>query len=127
MKKFITEILEEINEDPSKVPMYKNNAGFKSIMEYATDPALKWKLPKGAPPFKEDAAPFGMSEANLLMEIRRFYVFNREDLTALKREQMFINLLEGLHPSEAKLLLHVKDQNVHKLYKKVTHKLLFFY
>ena len=124
MKKFITEILEDINEDPKRASFYINNNAFKTLMEYATNPEKKWLLPKGNPPFKEDPAPFGMSEANLLMEIRRLYIFLREDLPAVKREQLFINLLEGIHPSEAKLLIAVKDQTVHKIYKKVTHKML---
>jgi hypothetical protein len=32
--------------------------------------------------------------------------------------------LESVHPSEAKLILAVKDQKLHKLYKKVTRKLV---
>jgi hypothetical protein len=34
-------------------------------------------------------------------------------------------LLEGVHPTEAKMLIAVKDQELHKLYPKITHKLVY--
>ena len=34
-----------------------------------------------------------------------------------KKEQMFVQLLEGLHESEAELLVNVKDKKVHQVYK----------
>lgn len=122
--KYLTEILSEINEDPKKIEQWKNYAPLKVLLEYAFIPEKKFILPETEPPYKPDAAPIGMSETNLVMELRRFYVFLREDLSPLKREQLFINLLEGVHPEEAKLLLAVKDQKISKLYKKVTRKLV---
>jgi hypothetical protein len=52
------------------------------------------------------------------------YVFTRKDLTAIKRESLFISLLEGVHPDEAKVLVAMKDQKLHKMYPKITHKLV---
>lgn len=124
MQKYLTQILEEINGDPKAIENYKDYAPLRVIFEYAFDPEKKWILPEGNPPYKEDSAPIGMSATNLLMELRRLYVFCREDLSPLKREQLFINLLEGVHPSEAKMLLAIKDQSIPKLYKKITHKLV---
>jgi len=60
----------------------------------------------------------------LFSELRRMYVFLREDLTPIKRESLFISLLEGVHPEEAKMLIAVKDQELHKLYPKINRKLL---
>jgi hypothetical protein len=37
---------------------------------------------------------------------------------------LFIGLLEGVHPSEAAVLIAVKDQKLHKMYPKITHKLV---
>ena len=92
--------------------------------EYAFDPAKKWILPEGEPPYKHSAEPIGMTPTNLYGELRRLYVFNRADLKPVKREQLFISLLEGVHPDEAKFLCAVKDQTLHKLYPKVTRKLI---
>lgn len=120
-RKFIPEILDEVNADPSKLSLYKDHAGLKMIFDYAFNPAKKFDLPEGEPPFKADSAPIGMSPANLMMELRRLYVFTKErELAKVRRETLFIQLLENLHPSEAKLLCAVKDQTLPKLYKKVT-------
>ena len=118
--KYLTEVLEEINSDPKAIDNYKTDMALKMLLEYAYIPEKKFDLPAGNPPYKEDAAPIGMSPANLRMEMKKLYVFLREDLKPIKREQLFIDLLENVHPSEAKLLLAIKEQKLTKLYKKVT-------
>ena len=125
MSKFITEMLSEINENPDAIVKYKDNAALKLTLEHAFNPEKKFVLPEGDPPYKEDAAPLGMSPGNFLMETRRLYVFCRKDLTALKRETIFIEMLESFHPSESKVLLAIKDQNLGSLYPSITHQLAF--
>lgn len=122
--KYLTEVLEEINSDPKTIEKYKNDVALKMLLEYAYLPEKKFDLPEGDPPYKPDDAPIGMSPANLRMEMKRLYIFKREDLKPLRREQLFINLLESVHPDEAKLLLAVKEQKLNKLYKKVTRKVV---
>ena len=125
MSKYLTEILEEINADPTALEKYKDNSALRLLFEYAYDPEKKMVLPEGNPPYKEDPAPIGMSPGNLMMEVKKFYIFCREDLTPLRRESIFVQVLEGLHPSEAKLVLAVKDQNLTPLYKNLSHKFAF--
>lgn len=125
MAKFITDILSEINSDPKAIEKYKDSAALKLIFEYSFDPDKKFFLPEGDPPYKEDSAPMGMSPGNLYQELKRFYVFCRKDLSAIRRESLFVQLLEGIHPEEAKLVLAIKDQKLSKLYPKITHKLAF--
>ena len=124
MKRHIVEILEEINADPKKIEDYKNNAALKVLFEYAFLPDKKFILPDGDPPFKPDPAPFTMNPSTLIMELRKLYLFLRSDLKPIKREQLFIQLLESIHPSEASIVLAVKDQKLPKLYKKLTRKLV---
>lgn len=123
-RKFITEILEEIDKDPKKIVEYKNNEIVKTVFNFAFRPQGKMLLPDGDPPYKEDAAPMGMNPANFAMECQKFYVFCKPDLKQLRREQLFLQLLENLHPKEAKLVLAIKDQNLTKLYKNITHKVV---
>lgn len=125
MTKFITEMLDEINTDPKTIEKYKNSNALKLVFEFAFDPAKKFALPDGIPPFKEDAAPLGMSPGNLLMEVKRLYIFCRTDLNQLRKETLFVQLLESVHPSEARLVLAIKDQALHLLYRKITHKLVY--
>jgi hypothetical protein len=124
MRKYVTEMLDEINNDPSKIELYKNDAALKIIFDYAFDPAKKFILPEGEPPFKPSAEPMGMTPTNLFSELRRMYVFCRADLKPIKRESLFISFLEGVHPTEAKMLIAVKEQALHKLYPKITRKML---
>ena len=124
MRKYVIELLEEMNGNPDLIEQFARDPVYKQILtqlfEYAFLAEKKWILPEGEPPFKPAAEPMGMTETNLYAEFRRFYVFNRVDLTPFKREALFINLLEGIHPKEAEMLIAVKDQKLHKLYNKIT-------
>jgi hypothetical protein len=124
MRKYITQMLDEINSEPDKLELYKNDAALRIVLAHAFVPAKKFILPEGEPPFKPASEPLGMTPTNLFSELRRMYVFCREDLTPFKRESLFISFLEGIHPTEAKLMIAVKDQELHKLYPKINRKLL---
>lgn len=124
MAKYITEILDEINSDPKKIEQYKGNAALRFIFEYGFLTEKKFELPDGDPPYKKDSAPLGMTPANLYQEVRKLYVFCRKDLNAIRRESLFVQLLENLHPTEAELVLAIKDQKLTKKYPKITHKLV---
>lgn len=122
MGKFVVEILKEVNEKPELLAQHKDNAALRITFQYAYDPSCKMRLPEGEPPFKRDPNPLGMSPANYQQEVRRFQIFLRPDemLPRLRRETLFIQLLEGLHPTEADLLLALKDQNLTRLYPNLT-------
>lgn len=124
MRKYVTQMLDDIQADPKCIEQYKGDSVLKTIFEYAFMADKKMILPEGDPPFKPAAEPLGMTPTNLFGEVRRFYVFCRADLTPLKRESLFISLLEGVHPLEAEVLIAVKDQTLHKKYPKITRKLV---
>lgn len=124
MQMYLTHMLDEINKDPSTITKHKDNFLLKVIFAHSFLESHKWKLPEGEPPFKPSAEPMGMNPTNLFAECKRMYVFMREDLKPIKRESLFIGLLEGIHPEEAKVLIAVKDQKLHKVYPKITHKLV---
>ena len=53
-------------------------------------------------------------------EFKMFYNFikgGNSSLSSLRRETMFINILEGLHPLEAEILILVKDKKLGEKYK----------
>lgn len=123
MAKRIPDILKEINEDPTLLKTtYANNAALRIIFTHAFVEQFKFKLPETDPPYKEDAAHETMAATNLYTELRRLYIFSREDLQKIRRESLFIQLLEGVGKDEAKILLAVKNQELHKMYKKITKK-----
>lgn len=123
--KYLTELLDEINKDPSTIKNHKDNFLLKVIFAHSFLPEYKFQLPEGEPPFKPAAEPLGMTETNLYVECKRFHnVFCKPDIKPIRREALFIGLLEGIHPEEAKILLAVKDQKLTKLYPKITWKLV---
>ena len=125
MKKYLPELLEEINKDPKSITKYKDEFLLKVIFAHAFLPNFKFNLPEGEPPFKPAVQPLGMTDTNLFVECKRFHnVFVKTELKPIKRESLFIGLLEGVHPEEAKVLIAVKDQKLTKLYPKITWKLV---
>ena len=52
-------------------------------------------------------------KSSIANEADKFYNFIQEvtpSLNAIKRELMFINILEGLHPREAEIVVLIKDK-----------------
>ena len=85
--------------------------------------SIKWALPEGTPPYKENDAPAGTEHTTLFTEARRLWHFVEGADTILsktKKEMMFIQLLEGLHKDDAALLIAVKDIALNKKYKGLT-------
>ena len=59
-------------------------------------------------------------KASIRKEYTKFYNFikgGNDRLSNLRRETMFINILEGLHPLEAEILVLVKDKRLTDKYK----------
>ena len=59
-------------------------------------------------------------QASIRKEYTKFYNFlkgGNNSLSSLRRETMFINILEGLHPLEAEILILVKDKKLTDKYK----------
>ena len=61
----------------------------------------------------------GQGRTSLRREWQNLYNYvqgGNNSLSGIRREMMFINLLEGLHPREAELLVKVKDGKMEDLY-----------
>lgn len=59
-------------------------------------------------------------KSSIRNEYQRFYNFlkgGNDSLSSIRRELMFINILEGLHPKEAEILILVKDKRLTDKYK----------
>jgi len=77
---------------------------------------LEWNLPEGMPSTTklEEDIPGGMGETTINLEWRRIKQFfdpqsNMNKLPDWKREINWVQILEGLHHKEAKLLTAIKD------------------
>ena len=92
----------------------------RMVLKSSFDPNIKWLLPEGEVPFRANESEEGTEHTVLRREARKLYRFIKggdDSLQQIKRENMFIQMLEGLHISEAELLVNAKDKKLHQVYK----------
>ena len=125
MELLISEILDKVSKLKSKKEkvnfLQKHNTdSLRMVLKSAFDPKIKWLLPEGDVPYKRNDAPEGTEHSVLAYEARKLYHFmegGNADINQNKREIMFVQMLEGLHESEADVLCAAKDKVLHKKYK----------
>ena len=108
-----------------KVLLENQSNPLKELLKYAFHPDIKFVLPEGAPPYKTIGSPDEYNPTYLYPNIRKFYLFvegGHGGLTPLRREQLFVQMLESLHPKEAEVLIQVKDKKLN--YRGLTYKLV---
>jgi hypothetical protein len=118
MKLSVAEILKkasEITDENQRIDwLRKNNSvALESMLRGAYDPKIVWLLPEGAPPYK--ANDLVDQQHRLYAEARKLYLFiegGNPNLKQLRREALFIELLETVDPDDAKLLLAVKEKHI---------------
>ena len=77
-------------------------------------------LPEGDVPYTKNDAPAGTEHTTLASESRKLWHFIKGgdgETPQWKKEQMFVQMLECLHESEAALLVNAKDKKLHQVYK----------
>jgi hypothetical protein len=127
MNKLVSEMLEDIDKAKSREEKIALLRQYKrpdliSVLRINYDPNLVMDLPEGEPPYKKELdVPMGMSHTSLLKEVRRFYIWldKKTNLPKIKKESLFINMLEGLHWTEAEALILAKDRKLTKKYKTI--------
>lgn len=124
-RRSVTEILTEIGEAPNfqervkAMRSYRENSAMREVLRYAYNPDIKFLLPKGSPPYRENDFP---DQQHLLYpEVRKFYMFiegghqalsQQNPKMALKREQLWVRLLETVDKDDAKTLIGMKDKDI---------------
>ena len=125
MDLLISEILEKVSKVKTKKEKVKllqeyNHNALRMVIKSSFDPKIEWALPEGDVPYTRNEAPEGTEHSSLSYESRKLYHFikgGNNQITQNKREMMFVQLLEGLHESEAAVLVAAKDKKLHQVYK----------
>jgi len=91
-----------------KIAVLRSNESWalKDILKGSLDPKVKWHLPEGAPPYQPSSHSEPM--ASILRENTKFRYFvknNNINISQVKREQIFIGILEAVHPKDAELVI----------------------
>ena len=124
----VHELFTKINNAKDKVKKIailreNDSQSLRQLCKAAFDPRIKFDLPAGDPPYMANEAPIGTEHGLLRNEAKRLWHFVKgadANTTKTQKETMFIQMLEGLHQDEAKVLLGMKNKSLNKMYKGLT-------
>ena len=125
MKLLINEVLQKVSNaktKPQKVKLLQqyNTPALRSILIANFDESIVSMLPVGEVPYIPNDAPEGTEHTVLEKEYRKLYLFFKGGSSTLKqsrREELFIQMLEGLTQGEAEVLALIKDKKLGKRWK----------
>jgi|TARA_B100000085_G_scaffold141525_1_gene128817 hypothetical protein len=124
----ISEVLRKVSNAKTKKEkveiLHKHNSqALRSILIWNFDESVISMLPEGDVPYTPNDAPVGTDHTRLEQEYKGLYRFVKggaDKLPSLKRESLFVQLLEGLSAEEAELICLVKDKKLSSKYKRIT-------
>ena len=122
----IAEVLDQVGraktrEDKREVLKKNESWSLRALLQQNFHPQASWLIPPGAPPYNANQ---NSADTSLLYEAKKleYYTSRKQKIPMLKREAMFVSLLERLSPDEAKIIIAIKDQKLS--YKGLTYKLV---
>ena len=121
---FVHEILEYVGKQKSKVAKVEalkehRNDALVSILIWNFDQTVVSMIPEGEVPFTPNDSPLGTDHTSLRREAKNLYHFvkgGNDTLNGIRRETMFIQMLEGRHPDEANIIILAKDKKLSDVY-----------
>ena len=121
----LSEVLAKVSKQwtkAKKIQVLKENESLhlKSVLIWNFDDTVVSVLPEGPVPFDKNEAPAGTEHTYLAHEHKVLYNFikgGNDFLKPVKREQLFMQLLEGLHEDEAEVICLMKDKKLTDKYK----------
>ena len=98
------------------------------IFQLAYNSQITWLLPPGTPPYRP-LDPDTDQEGRLISEMKNFSYFIanngkpvQPDAQQMRREQLFVRILESIEPEDAELVLQVKEREIKGVSKNVVQK-----
>lgn len=116
--------IKNVAERQNALATCANNKALMQILHACFHPEVKFVLPDGAPNFTRLEKSVD-AQGTLYREAKKLYIFIEGLAPAmhqLRRETLFVQLLEALDPDDADLLLAVKDKKMP--YKGITYDLV---
>jgi len=121
----LSEVLKKVHNAKTKdkkIAILKENDSdaLRMVIKSSFDPNIEWVFPDGDVPYQKNEAVEGTEHTVLRKEARKLYRFIKggdNTLPQFKKENLFIQMLEGLHETEAQLVVDAKDKKLHQVYK----------
>jgi len=110
---------QETEENKIKVLQEYANDALKTLLIWNFDDSIISLLPSGEVPYQPNESPLGVDHSSLRRDYKNLYNFvkgGNDSLSKIRRETIFIQILESLHPNEANVLILVKDKNLEDKY-----------
>jgi len=110
---------QETDEDKVKILQQYTNDALKTLLIWNFDESIISLLPTGEVPYQPNESPLGVDHSSLRRDYKNLYNFvkgGNDSLSKIRRETIFIQILESLHPNEAEVLILVKDKNLEDKY-----------
>ena len=125
MNLLINEVLQKVSNAKTKAEKKKlllqyNTNALRALLIANFDESIVSMLPPGEVPYTVNDAPEGTEHSVLEKEYRKLYLFFKGGSSTLKqsrREELFIQMLEGLTAGEEEVLTLVKDKKLGKRWK----------
>lgn len=111
-------IMQEARSKEDIVRMLRENSShsLRQILYYAFLDKSKWYR-KDLPQYTPDTAPDGLTMTNLFQESKRLYIFKEiYKLSPERKDQLLIQILESVHPSEASVIKEIFDGTFGRAY-----------
>ena len=128
----VSEVLELVAKTDSKKEKIEilrkhNSLELRDVLKGAFDDSVQFILPKGKPPIDENEKK-KYDKTHLVHETKKFRYFVKggpgEQVNALRRERMFVDVLYRIDSREADLICKMKDKELDGVYKGLTKKLV---
>ena len=127
-KMLVSEIFQKVSNAKTKkekIALLKkySTPAVRALLIWNYDESVISMVPSGEVPYRKNDSPPGTDHTMLFHEYKKLYHYvkgGNDGLNKIKREQMFVQLLEALHPKQADIISLVKDKELEEVYPKVT-------
>ena len=124
MRFLMHEVLQKVSNAKTKKEKIKllqemNSNALRMLLIINFDDSVVSMLPPGNVPYTPNDAPEGTEHTILEKEARLLHHFFKggSNVSQVKRENMFVQMLEGLNSGEAEALILAKDKKIGKRWK----------
>lgn len=90
----------------------------RDVLRGAFDDSIQWDLPEGTPPFEEFETAVTENNNGGLNKITKQLTYLVENspkgkgVSSLKKEKMWVNILEAIHPDDTDIFTAMKDKTL---------------
>lgn len=112
--------LESTKSLAERIQVFQENESYelKTLLQIAFHPGIKFLLPEGNPPYTPSPIPNGLEYMSLKKQLDQLPKLCKDlpNINSMKREMIFIRILESIAPKDAEILCAAKEKTLQKLY-----------